>query len=73
MNLFVMIWLRENEQRSAQCFFLSAVGRGSGLERKLKLICVFSSPLGGEDQGEGDYLSSKNANSFDKEANQVKI
>ena len=44
--LSVMICLRENEQQSAHCFFLSPSGRGTGLERKLKLICVFPSRLG---------------------------
>jgi hypothetical protein len=69
-----MICLRENEQPSAHCFFLSPGGRGTGLERKLKLICVSPSSLGERIKVRlkmrlvrRDYLSSKNANSFDKE------
>lgn len=36
-------------------------------EQKVRVL-FFSSPLRGEDKGEGKYLCSKHVNSFDKEA-----
>ena len=44
--LSVMIWLRENEQQSAQCFFLSPGGDGRVLRENLNSFAFFPLPWG---------------------------